>query len=123
MSDDDLEFLVLDRLSFRRFAGLTLTERPPRARVLKVNRKHWIRAGVMAELVADVDRRWRKEGYGLPGLERLMGTTQADSGGPEDGGPDKAGLRPGPRAVSTASRGSGHHSRRKRKKKRRRRRR
>ena len=28
LSDDDLEFLVLDRLSFRRFAGLTMTEPP-----------------------------------------------------------------------------------------------
>ena len=121
VSDDDLEFLVLDRLSFRRFAGLALTERPPRARALKANRKHWIRAGVMAELVADVDRRWRKEGYGLPGLERLMGTSQADSGDPEDGGLDKAGLRPGPQAVSAVSRGSRRRSRRKRKKKRRRR--
>jgi len=123
VSDNDLEFLVLDRLSFRRFAGLTLTERPPRARVLKANRKHWIRAGVMAELVADVDRRWRKVGYRLPGLERLTGSSPADSGSQEDGGLDRAGSRPGPRAVSTVSRGSKRRSRRKRKKKRRRKRR
>ena len=119
VSDDDLEFLVLDRLSFRRFTGLSMTERPPRARTLKVNRGHWSRTGVMAELVADVDRRWRKEGYRLPGLERLTtGSSPEDSGSPADGGLDKAGSRPAPRAVSTVSRGSKRRSRRKRKRKR-----
>ncbi len=123
VSDDDLEFLVLDGLSFRRFTGLSMTERPPRASMLKVNREHWSRTGVMAELVADVDRRWRNEGYRLPGLERLTGSSPAYSGSPEDGGLDKAGTRPGPRAVSGLSRGSKRRGRRKRRKKRRRKRR
>ena len=119
VSDEDLEFLVLDRLSFRRFAGLHMTELPPSAQVLKVHRELWNRTGVMAELVADLDRRWRKAGYGLPGLERLKGPSPAGSGSPADGGLERAGSRPGPRAVSKASRGSRRRSRRKRKGKRR----
>ena len=119
LSDDDLEFLVLDRLSFRRFAGLTMTEPPPRAGTLKIHREHWNRTGVMAELVADVDRRWRKEGYRLPGLERLMGSSPAVPGSPEDGGREEGGSRPGPRAVSKVSRRRKRRGRRKRRKRRR----
>ena len=118
LSDDDLEFLVLDRLSFRRFAGLTMTEPPPRAGTLKNHREHWNGAGVMAELVADVDRRWRKEGYRLPGLERLMAPSPPQRESPEDGGLEKAGSRPGPRAVSKVSRGRKRRGRRKRRKRR-----
>ncbi len=122
LPDDDLEFLILDRLSFRRFTGLTMTEQPPRARTLKIHREHWKRTGVMAELVVDVDRRWRTKGYGLPGLERLMGSSPPESTSPEDTGPDKAGSQPGPRVVSKVSRGPKRGRRRRRKKKRRRRR-
>ena len=118
LSDDDLEFLVLDRLSFRRFAGLTMTEPPPRAGMLKLHREHWNRAGVMAELVADVDRRWRKEGYRLPGLESLMGSSPPVPASPEDGGLEEAGSRPGPRAVSKVGRTQKRRSRRKRNKRR-----
>lgn len=118
LSDDDLEFLVLDRLSFRRFVGLTMTEPPPRTRMLKLHREHWNRAGMMAELVADVDRRWRNEGYRLPGLESLMGSSPAVPASPEDGGLEKAGSRPGPRAVSEVGRRQKRRSRGKRKKRR-----
>lgn len=121
LSDDDLEFLVLDRLSFRRFTGLRMTDPPPRARMLKIHRERWSVTGVTAELVADVDRRWRREGHRLPGLERLTGSSQPASASPEDGGLEKAGLRPGPRAVSNVGRGRkrGGRRRRKRRKKRR----
>lgn len=123
LSDDDLEFLTLDRLSFRRFTGLAITERPPSGRMLQIHRKHWMRTGVMAELVADVDRRWRKEGYRLPGLNRLTGSSPPVSASPEDGGLEEAGSQPGPRVVSEVGRGSGRGSRRRRKKRRRKKRR
>lgn len=123
LSDDDLEFLVLDRLSFRRFTGLRMTEPPPRARMLNVHRKHWHRTGVTAELVGDVDRRWRKEGYRLPGLERLTGSSPTVPESPEDGGLEKAGSQLSPRAVSTVSRRPKRRSRRKRQKRRKRKRR
>lgn len=122
LSDDDLEFLVLDRLSFRRFTGLRMTDPPPRARILKIHRERWSVTGVTAELVADVDRRWRREGHRLPGLERLTGSSQPASASREDGGLEKAGSRPGPRAVSNVGRGrkrGGRRRRRKRRKKRR----
>ncbi len=115
VSDEDLEFLVLDRLSFRRFTGMRMTDQPPSARVLKDHREQWSRTGVMAELVADVDRRWRKAGYSLPGLGRLKGTSPAASGSPGEGGLERAGSRAGPRAVSTVGRKSKRRGRRKRK--------
>ncbi len=121
LSDDDLEFLVLDRLSFRRFAGLRVTDPPPRARMLKIHREHWSGTGVTAELAADVDRRWRQEGHRLPGLERLTGPSQPASASPEDGGLEKAGSRPGPRAVSDFGRGRKRGARRRRKRRRKRR--
>ena len=125
VSDHDLEFLILDRLSFRRFAGLRMTQRPPNVRMLKAHREHWNRTGVMAELVPDVDRRWRKEGYGLPGLERLAGSWPPVAESPDDGDLAKTGSPPGPRVVSKAGRGPKRRGggRRKRKKKRKRRKR
>lgn len=119
LPDDHLEFLLLDRLSFKRFAGLGMTQQPPSARMLKIHREHWIRTGVMAELVADVDRRWRGEGYRLPGLERLMGSSSSVSGNPDDRRLEKSGSQPGPRvAPGKVGRGKKRLTRRQRKKRR-----
>ena len=77
LSDDHLEILLHDRLSFKRFAGLGMTDAPPRARLLRIHRERWAKAGVLAELVADVDRRWDALGYRLQGMRTLMGLSSA----------------------------------------------
>ena len=119
LPDDHLEFLLLDRLSFKRFAGLGMTQQPPSRRMLRIHREHWIRTGAMAELVADVDRRWRAEGYRLPGLERLMGSSSPVSGKPDDRRVEKSGSQPGLRiAPGKVGRGKKRLTRKQRKKRR-----
>lgn len=119
LPDDHLEFLLLDRLSFKRFAGLGMTQQPPSARMLKIHREHWIGTGVMADLVADVDRRWRAEGYRLPGLERLTGSSSTVPGNREDRRLGESGSQPGPRlAPGKVGRGKKRLTRRQRKKRR-----
>ena len=84
LTDDALEFHLLDRLSFRRFTGLGMADRPPSARMLRLHLKRWTKTGVMAELVADVDRRWRGKGYRFQGLQTLTGSSSPRS---RDGAP------------------------------------
>lgn len=86
LSDDHLEFLLHDRLSFKRFAGLGVTDEPPSARLLRIQRQRWTRTGSMTELVADVDSRWQGEGYRFRGLRGFMRSSSSAREGVEYGG-------------------------------------
>ena len=48
LSDENLEFLLHDRLTFRRFAGLGMADEPPTARMVRVHRKRWTKAGSLS---------------------------------------------------------------------------
>ena len=77
LSDGQLEFLLHDRLSFKRFAGLGMTDVPPSAPQLRAARRRWSEAGALEDLFADVDARWRKEGYRFRGLRRVVAPASA----------------------------------------------
>ena len=77
LSDEQVAFLLHDRLSFKRFAGLGMTDEPPSGRLLRTQRERWTRAGVMEDLFADVDARWQREGYRFRGLRRYLGPAAA----------------------------------------------
>ena len=123
LQDEMLAFMLHDRLTFKRFAGLDFTDQPPSARWLRRHRIRWTKAGAIGELVADVDNRWARLGYRFQGLRDLMGASVA--GSKDDGGararPEVPGLEPElgsrPKKVAGKKKGAG----RKRAKRRRRR--
>ncbi len=68
LSDDQVEYQILDRLSFTRFLGLELKDNVPDARTVWLYRDKLVQAGVIEELFADFD------GYlGRKGLKAMGG--------------------------------------------------
>lgn len=123
LSDEALAFLVHDRLTFRRFAGLGVTDRPPTPQQLRIHRKRWIKAGVMAELVTDIGARWERLGCRFQGIQRLMGVPVpgSDDGNADRVRPEPPGLEPEQMAPKEGA-GKKRRSRRQRRKRRRKRR-
>ena len=119
LSDDHLELLLHDRLSFKRFAGLGVTDEPPRARLLRMHRERWTKAGVLAELVADVDHRWQEVGYRFHGMRTLMGLSSPAREDGEAGQPEVPGPEPD---LPTGPKGGGGKKRLSRRQRRKRRR-
>ena len=117
-----LTFLVQDRLTFRRFAGLGVTDEAPSARLLRIHRTRWTKSDAMAELVADIEVRWRSEGYRVGGLQRLAGSSSSASTRAAGSRPRMPGSEPGPRRSPKGGGKTKRASRRKRKKRRKRRR-
>ena len=120
LSDDHLELLLHDRLSFKRFAGLGVTDEPPRARLLRIQRERWTKAGVLPELAADVDRRWHEVGYRFQGMRTLMGLSSparedAEAGQPKVPGPEPE-VRTGPKGGGGKKRLSRSQRRKRRRK-------
>ena len=62
LSDRELEDALGDRLSFRRFAGLSLEEAVPDHTVLNRFRNRLVAEGLMAKLFAELDRQLEKAG-------------------------------------------------------------
>ena len=63
LSDDRVEFLIKDRLSFMRFLGLGLTDKVPDAKTVWAFRERLTRAGAIDGLFARFDRAIREAGY------------------------------------------------------------
>lgn len=63
LSDDRVEFLINDRLSFMRFLGLSLTDKVPDAKTVWAFRERLTRAGAIDGLFARFDRAIREAGY------------------------------------------------------------
>ena len=63
LSDEQVEYQMLDRLSFTRFLGLELKDSVPDARTVWLYRNKLARAGVIEELFADFDGHLEKRGY------------------------------------------------------------
>ena len=121
LSDDVLTFLLHDRLTFRRFAGIGVTDRLPTERQLRIHRKRWTKAGVLVELAANVEGRWAQLGYRLQGMRDLM---RVSSLGSEDGNAKRGRAEPperesGPRTPPKQGTGRKRLSRRQRRKRRR----
>ena len=66
LSDDQVEYQILDRLSFTRFLGLSLTDRVPDAKTVWMYRDKLARAEVIEELFADFDDYLGRRGYKAP---------------------------------------------------------
>lgn len=62
LSDADLEYMLIDRLSFRRFVGLTLEERVPDHTTLNRFRNLLIEAGLLEKLFGELDRQLDQAG-------------------------------------------------------------
>ena len=63
LSDDQVEYQILDRLSFTRFLGLELKDRVPDAKTVWMYRDKLARAGVIEELFGDFDDYLGHQGY------------------------------------------------------------
>ena len=63
LSDEQVEYQMLDRLSFTRFLGLELKDRVPDARTVWLYRNKLAQAGVIEELFADFDDYLGRRGY------------------------------------------------------------
>jgi len=62
LSDDQMEFSILDRLSFMRFLGLTLKDRVPDAKTIWLFRNELTQKGLVKELFRKLDKRLRSHG-------------------------------------------------------------
>ena len=122
LSDEHLELLLHDRLSFKRFAGLGVTDEPPRARFLRIHRQRWAKAGVLAKLVLDVNRRWEELGWVLGGMRSFLGLVSSELEGAEAGRPEVPGSEPELGKMRKGGGGKKRLSRKQRRKRRRRRR-
>jgi len=63
LSDEQVEYQMLDRLSFTRFLGLEPKDSVPDARTVWLYRDKLARAGVIEELFADFDDYLNRRGY------------------------------------------------------------
>ena len=122
LPDEVLEFMAQDRLTFRRFAGLGVTDEVPSARLLRIHRTRWTKSDAMAELVADIENRWRREGYRVDGLRSLAGSSSSVSTKAASSRSQTPGSEPGPRRSPKGGGKTKRASRRKRKKRRKKRR-
>jgi hypothetical protein len=77
ISDDSMEFLIRDRLSFMRFLGLDLTERVPDAKTIWKFREELTKSELIKPLFAKFDRYLAANGFEAKGeavnwLTRLL---------------------------------------------------
>ncbi len=87
LSDRDLEEALHDRLSFRRFIGLSLTETVPDHTVLNRFRNLLVEAGLVEKLFAELDRQLEKAGVMLKrGTMLDASLIEAVSAPPTEGG-------------------------------------
>jgi len=63
LSDDALEYQILDRISFMRFLGLSLGDRVPDAKTIWLFREQVTKAGVIKKLFRQFDRFLRNSGF------------------------------------------------------------
>lgn len=63
LSDDRVEFMINDRLSFMRFLGLGLSDKVPDAKTIWAFRERLTKAGAIEALFARFDRAIREAGY------------------------------------------------------------
>jgi transposase, IS5 family len=63
LSDERMEFLINDRLSFMRFLGLSLSDRVPDARTIWLIREKLTKAGAISRLFERFDAMLREAGY------------------------------------------------------------
>ena len=63
LGDDNVEYLVRDRLSFMRFLGLGLQDRVPDAKTVWLYREALTQTGVIEALFNDFDRHLKQNGY------------------------------------------------------------
>jgi IS5 family transposase len=90
LSERELEDALNDRLSFKRFAGLSLEERAPDHTVFNRFRNRLIEAGLLEKLFAELDRQLEKAGVILKRGTMLDATIiEAVSLPPKDHRPSK----------------------------------
>jgi IS5 family transposase len=77
LSDDALEFMVRDRLSFMRFLGLGLGDRVPDAKTIWLYREQLVRAKAMEKLFARFDTALHDAGYLAMGGQIIDATVVA----------------------------------------------
>lgn len=96
LSDRELEEALCDRLSFRRFVGLSLDEAVPDHSVLNRFRNRLVSEGIEAKLFAELDRQLEKAGVILKRGTMLDATLiPAVSARPKDrGGKQRSALDP-----------------------------
>jgi len=63
LSDDQVEFMIQDRLSFMRFLGLGLSDKAPDAKTIWLFREHLAQACAVENLFARFDKHLTKAGY------------------------------------------------------------
>ena len=63
LSDDAVEYMINDRLSFMRFLGLGLHEKAPDAKTIWLFREHLAKTGAVERLFERFDRYLRQNGY------------------------------------------------------------
>jgi transposase, IS5 family len=63
LADDNLEYLIRDRLSFMRFLGLGLRDRVPDAKTVWLYREALVKTGRIEALFADFDNHLKENGY------------------------------------------------------------
>ncbi len=74
LSDDRVEYLILDRLSFMRFLGLGLEDKVPDARTVWLYREALARTGVIAALFDEFDAYLNQSGYRAMGGQIIDAT-------------------------------------------------
>ena len=74
LSDDHVEYLILDRLTFMRFLGLGLEDRVPDAKTVWLYREALTKTGVIAALFDDFDGYLKQHGYLAMGGQILDAT-------------------------------------------------
>jgi len=95
LSDDQAEYQLRDRLSFMRFAGLSLSDAVPDAKTIWLFREQLVRAGAFERLFARFDEALAERGYLAMGGQIVDATivearrprlTQAEKGVVKGGG-------------------------------------
>ena len=74
LSDDQVEYQILDRLSFTRFLGLELKDKVPDAKTVWLYRDKLAQAGVIEELFADFDDYLARKGLKAMGGQIIDAT-------------------------------------------------
>jgi IS5 family transposase len=88
LSDRDLEEALVDRLSFKRFAGLSLEDAAPDHTVLNRFRNQLVEQGLLEKLFAELDRQLENAGVILKRGTMLDATLiEAVSAPPKEDGP------------------------------------
>ena len=74
LADDNVEYLIRDRLSFMRFLGLGLQDRVPDAKTVWLYRETLSKTGLIEALSADFDNHLKENGYPAMGGQIIDAT-------------------------------------------------